>query len=153
MFIFTAARSSVMGNFTIIDHTADIAVEVSATSLWDLFEEGGKALVSLVVDGFQYSFFRKKKLKYSARSHEELLVAFLNDLNFFLMVKKWIFEKIIKFELQQNQHCLELSLVITGSKFNLQTVSFQMEIKAVTFHNLKISKSGDNYKAILIFDT
>jgi protein archease len=141
-----------MGNYQTIDHTADIAIEISGNSLEDLFQTAYQAWYETVLGHARCLSQVKKRKKLQAFSPEELLVNFVSELNFWLMVKKWIVARIEKLELSEENGQLTLKVIATGQSFDPEKHELQAEVKAVTFHQLEIKQRGNNLYTRLVFD-
>jgi SHS2 domain-containing protein len=142
-----------MGQYNFVDHTADIAIEVTATSFKDLLQTAAKALLNLVLSEINYSSLTSKKLEYNAQSLEELLIEFLNELNFLILVKNWIFKSVAAYEIKRNNNFFQLKMKIIGGKFKVKDSTIKTEIKAATFHNLEIQKVSKGFKTTIVLDT
>jgi SHS2 domain-containing protein len=142
-----------MGQFNFVDHTADVAIEVKATSFKDLLQTAAKALLNLVLGEINYSSVTSKELEYHAQSLEELLIEFLNELNFLILVKSWVFKSMVIYELKREDNFFNLKMKIIGSKLNVKAYTIKTEIKAATFHNLEIQKISGGFKTTIILDT
>ncbi len=130
--------------------TADIGISVRGKTIGELFQNAAKGLSSLLVkDVKEYMPNEKKeKFKFSAQSYESLLVKFLNELLYlyetdFLHFTKAEFGKLTEMELKGNIYFKRL-------KENAFIPNY--DIKAVTYHNLKIIKKRVYYYADIIFD-
>jgi SHS2 domain-containing protein len=138
------------GTYNFIDHTADIAVKVSADSLEELFITSAKALLACTAEEISFRSTEKKRLNLNEYSSEELLVSFLNELNFFFSSKKWLLRNIEKIKIEEYENIWQLKTECTGSS----EVDYipKDEIKAVTFHQMEIKFSRDIYETIIVFD-
>lgn len=127
-----------------IDHTADIALRIWATSINDLFRlalEAMNNVVEYVVDQDDPGKFEEFRIKDLDR--ESMLVSLLNDCNYKIQQEK-ICSKITEI-------CVE-NEKIRGKYFHQKILSYQTEIKAVTFHNLAIHHSEKGYDVEIVFD-
>jgi SHS2 domain-containing protein len=84
------------GKYNYIDHTADIAVRVTADSMEELFISAAEALMESSVESVNFRETEKKRINLNEYSPEELLVSFLSELNFFFTVRKWLLKKLIQ---------------------------------------------------------
>lgn len=132
-----------------LSHTADIAFEIEAESLEELFGEAFRVWFISVVD---YSEFEPKDsicIEMKADSLEQLLVEFLNEVNFLLLVKKIICISVEEIKIDEKSFSL-------FAKMNYQPLSEKIElkeeIKSVTYHQMEIVKIEDRYKARVVFD-
>ena len=71
-----------------IEHTADIAFDVFADSFEELFIESARAWRISVVGDVAGKALSNRLINLTAESLEELLVNFLNELNYLLTTKK-----------------------------------------------------------------
>lgn len=141
-----------MGKYQTIDHTADIALEISGNSLEDLFQTAYLAWYETVLGHIRFLSQGRKRIKLQADSPEELLVNFISEMNFWLMVKKWIAVGIEKLEISEKEGKLTLHLVATGQSLDFKEHVLQVEVKAVTFHQMEIKQSGPNFYTRMVFD-
>ncbi len=140
------------GNYQYIDHTADIAVEVSAENYEDLFIVSAQAWKDSVLNELSPDNLEEKILEFNENSIEELLVHFLSELNYLLLGGKWITTgvkqiKIIKIEKEWN-----LRAVILGIPLDAQKHNIKIEIKAVTFHQMDVKYKDGKFQTRIVFD-
>ncbi len=140
------------GRYNFIDHTADIAVEVSAENFEDLFIISAKAWRDSVIDEISLTNPQEKVLEFDDDSLEELLVHFLSELNYFLLGKKWIAVSVRQIKINKIEIGWRLSAAILGVPVDEQKHKIKIEIKAVTFHQLDIKFINGEYKTRIVFD-
>ena len=129
--------------FLEIPHSADLALQVWAASLSGLFIQAAKGMYSLLrIENHKGSeVFRK--LVMQEIDFENLLVSFLNELLNDLQQNKKVYDQ---FRVEINHPALIGDL--TG-----KTISgVGREIKAVTYHDLKIIKTKSGYQTTIVFD-
>ncbi len=139
------------GSYKQIDHTADIAFEVSGNSLEELFKASSKAWLTSVIDVTTFSQSENKKIKLSSYSKEQLLVDFLSELNFYLFTKKWLCYSVDDLSIVRKMDDWSLFASLTGNNINFK-IHLKQEIKAITFHQMNIKKSGNVFSTLLVFD-
>lgn len=132
-----------------LSHTADIAFELEADSLEELFTEAFNVWLLSVVELNDFNSDSSYEVKLKADSLEQLLVDFLNELNFLLLVKKLLSVKVEKLIINEIDIslCAELRII----KIN-DTIELKDEIKSVTYHQMEIVRSEGKYKARVVFD-
>lgn len=138
--------------YKFIDHTADIAVEVSGNSYEELFLAALNGWKDSVIELSEVKREAvEKNISLEEDSPEELLVSFLQELNYLLESKKNfpLDIKNIKIEKIDKAFLLE-STILFGNI--LVEDNIKAEIKAVTFHQLDIKKVNGIYKTIIVFD-
>lgn len=129
--------------FRVINHIADWQIEVWAPDLSSLFVQAANGMYAL--SGLQVTKKQKIKRSFALEYHdtERLLVSFLNELLFYIENEHLgFYDFLLNFTDQS------LLVNMMGSK----TSSLKKEIKAVTFHNLKIIKDVNGFKVKIVFD-
>jgi len=138
-------------SYKFVDHTADIAVEISGSSLDELFIAGAEAWLVSVVGELNIEDDDSMELELSAESKEELLVTFLNELNYLLITKKWLCSSIQSIKIFDDVDGCELSTELKGIKLK-DDIQLKQEIKSVTYHQLHIVEKDGGYSTLLVFD-
>ncbi|MHC4537783.1 MAG: archease [Planctomycetota bacterium] len=139
-----------MSQFDIIDHTADIGVTVYGKYLKDLFTNAAHAMFSLManLDNMEEKIIRK--IEITAPDQESLLVSWLNELLYIYDAEYMLFKRFDIIHLDENR----LKAKASGEKINLERHELKTDIKAATYHMLKIEKTvNDSFRAQIIFDT
>ncbi|MFA5200525.1 MAG: archease [Candidatus Omnitrophota bacterium] len=135
-------------NYELLDHTADIGIRVKASSLKDLFRNAGLALTAISTEKQKIINPEKHKIiiTQKAANVEELLVNWLNELLSAAQAEGLVFEDIRINEINEQ---LVDAVAVGASPVNYKT---NFEIKAATYHQLKVRKSGSTWQAEVIFD-
>jgi len=141
-----------MGQYRQIDHTADIAVAVTGKDLKDLFRTASKAWRKLVTGNSKISNADRRVFHLQSATAEELLVDCLSELNYLLITKHWIFKDFKDLQIGQNSSGITLDAFIYGEPFIEGKHFVEVEIKAVTFHQMVIKKVQQRYETTIIFD-
>lgn len=132
-----------------LSHTADIAFELEADSLEELFVEAFNVWLLSVVELTDFNPNSSYQVKLKADSLEQLLVDFLNEFNFLLLVKKLLSVKVGKLMINETDISLyaEVRIIILNDSIELKE-----EIKSVTYHQMEIVRSEGKYRARVVFD-
>lgn len=138
-------------NYKFIDHTADIAVKLEGSTLEEMFNAGAEAWLVSVIEKNNLKADDLLDIDIIANSKEELLVSFLNELNFLLSTKKWLCLSIQSIKIFEDSKGCEVSAELNGVtvKKNLQ---LKQEIKSVTYHQMAIVKKRNIYSTRVVFD-
>ena len=114
------------------EHTADWELEVWAPTLPALFEQAARGMYAL--SGIVLKPFPRKvrQMKLAAVDPESLLVGFLQELLYLEETAGLGFDQ---FDIRIRD--LDLDAILTGAPI----LAISKEIKAVTYHNLKIGES------------
>lgn len=136
-------RSSLAG-FEEVEHTADWAYRVWATSLEDLFVQAARGLYTLV--GLQIVADPPivRELYLTGIDRESLLVAWLNELIHLQDCEKLGFDQLEILQLEATS----LRAKLTGG----HTTQWLKDIKAATYHNLEIKSTETGFETTLVLD-
>ncbi len=138
--------------YQFIEHMADIAVEIVSESIEKLFSDACMAWNEAVLSNKNPQFIDSKKFIFTAQSNEELLVELLSELNYQLFVKRWVFTSVKNILLEKHEDNFHLVVEIFGQPLNEIDHEIKVEVKAVTFHQMKIERIYNNYTTIIVFD-
>ncbi|MFH1721012.1 MAG: archease [Candidatus Altiarchaeota archaeon] len=135
-------------DFDFLDHTADFKFRAYGSSLEDAFENSAKALFSYISDFNLISSRIEKRFDCVAETREELLHHFLTELIFLFESEELLF---CGFEVSISDG--NLSAVLKGEKYNPKMHRLFAEVKAVTYHDLKIEEDGGQWVIEVLCDT
>jgi len=140
-----------MKEFEIIDHTADIGIVAYGKTKREVFINAAKGMFEIIAGenrDLKENFYAKIILE--AKSLEDLLIAWLNELLYISEVKLVILNKFKIKELSDGQ----IKAEVGGTKINHLSVRIKREVKAVTYHRLEIKKDEESglWSAQVIFD-
>lgn len=127
-----------------IEHTADWELEVWAPNFSTLLEQAARGMYTLAGTHLQPGPRLIKQLSLKSLDAESLLVDFLDELLWLGEDEGLAFEQF-KISIQNNS---SLDAVLVGALIAQQT----KEIKAVTYHNLRIIKSLRGLEVRIVFD-
>jgi len=134
--------------FEIIDHTADIGIVAYGADIKQVFANAALGLFNLMADLDDFKEDIQRQLELSAEDVEVLLVEWLNELIYIFDVEHIIFKRFEIDELTTNQ----IRARCFGEKLKPGKHKLEREIKAATYHMLRISKDDGSYKVQVIFD-
>jgi SHS2 domain-containing protein len=129
--------------FRDVDHTADVALDVWAPDLQDLFIQAAFGMYHLMNIQYAEKPGVLKHFNFSAPDQESLLVRFLSEVLFSAESERVAFDPI---SLEISGKAMELT--VTPRPILFQTRS----VKAVTFHNLSIRLDPGRYSVTIVFD-
>jgi SHS2 domain-containing protein len=131
-----------------VDHTADAGIVVEATDLARLFERAAWGMFSVTTDVAAVRATETSHISIDAPDRVVLLVRWLSELNYRHVTEHRIFSKFEVVTLSE-QH---LEANISGEIFDPARHAIFTEIKAVTFHDLRLERDGRGWKAQIILD-
>jgi SHS2 domain-containing protein len=130
------------------DHTADLGLRIRAPDLDGLFAEAGQALFSVIVEDLT-SVEPKQRLEFRLEGDERefLLFDWLKELLYHFDSEHWLGSR---FEVHVSQNGLEASA--WGEPLDPARHRLLHEVKAITYHGLKIEQTRDGWLAEVIVD-
>lgn len=146
----TATRRPVLNSrIQILDHTADIGIQVQADSLQELLIGAGRAMMRIIMEELPAAGEVTVPVRISFDDYEQLLVHWLSELNYLLQIKKVLFLGCRDAVLTTNQ----LSCTVQGAAVTAGRMKWRTEIKAVTYYNILLQQQADRtWKARAYFD-
>jgi SHS2 domain-containing protein len=137
-----------MGYYKLIEHTADLGITVWGKSLKELFANAACALYELISDTHLIRPVTSFHIKVDALDRDDLLKNWLSELLYYFHVKDIL---LSRFEIESINDNSVISIV-SGEKIDKARHPLKHEIKAVTFHGLKIMKHSSRLQTDIIFD-
>ena len=135
-------------DFETIDHTADIGIMAYGDDLKQVFANAARGLFSLITELDTVAVKEKRGIKVTAPDREALLVNWLNELIYLCEAKELLFNRFDIITITDTQ----LKATGYGEKINLAKHELKTQVKAATYHMLKIEQHEDGYRAQVIFD-
>lgn len=134
--------------FKVIEHGADVGVEVHGKDLAELFEGAGLAIMSLVIDPSELKPEERVEVELEANDPEELMFRWLNELIFTIDSRELL---PCSFDVKEiNERYIRASVEV--EKMNPGRHHPQEELKAATYHRMKVEPGGEGWMARVILD-
>jgi SHS2 domain-containing protein len=130
------------------EHTADLGLRVRAPNLDQLFVEAAQALFSAIVDDLQ-TVELKQRVDVELHDNDRALLLFdwLNELLYRFDTEHLLFGK---FEARIKDDALKATA--WGEPLDMSRHTLGHEVKAITYHGLRVEKEGDGWLAEVIVD-
>jgi SHS2 domain-containing protein len=129
--------------FLEISHTADWSIKVWAPDLAGLMEASGRGMYALMECQVHPEPVIERYIMLQGEDAEAMLVAFLNELLYYLEQEKIEFT-IFNIQIDQKR----LTALLGGGI----VLGQRKEIKAVTYHNLSIQQVQDRLETTIVLD-
>lgn len=134
--------------FETFDHTADLGLRMRAATLDDLFAEAGQALFSTIVEDLA---------AVQPRDHDRVTIAGTNRE---YLLFDWLKELLYRFDAEHKLFCrfkvvigpAGLEAEVWGEPLDLERHVLNHEVKAITYHGLKVEQTPDGWLAEVIVD-
>ncbi|MCM8797594.1 MAG: archease [Candidatus Omnitrophica bacterium] len=135
-------------NFEILEHTADLGIRVKGRDIKELFINAALALFQIAAEKLPAVSEEKHEIivNQTGSDMEELLVNWLNELLSLSSAEGLIFEKIQVHNISDKS----IEALVTGS--DIRNYKVNCEIKAATYHGLKVEKDRFGLTAEVILD-
>jgi SHS2 domain-containing protein len=136
--------------YEVFDHTADIGIRIKAATLEDLFREAGEALFSLIVANLE-DVEPRQRLSFSLSlrndEYDYLLFDWLNELLFTFDTRQIV---LSKFDAKISSSGLQATAL--GESIDPARHRLEHEVKAITYHGLKVTQEDEQWLAEVIVD-
>jgi SHS2 domain-containing protein len=138
-----------MAPYDLVDHTADLGIVVRGETLEDLFVEAGRALFDLLVEVRNAPAESFSELIVKGKDLEDLMVNWLRELLYLFNGEEKVVSSVEMVRMEAT--LLEARL----GWFHVFKVECQVlsEIKAVTYHQIRVEPKPSGFEAQVIFDT
>lgn len=139
-----------------IDHTADVAIRITARDAAEFFQEAlrGFNLILLGEEGSRrVQPADEVPVVLECSDSETLLVDFLNELIYLFDARRQIFARLNVESVTIEGAVASLQGQLMGEAFDTERHVFETEVKAATFHDLEIRRTESGLlTADLVFD-
>lgn len=135
-------------NYELIEHTADVGIRVNGRDLKELFTNTALAMFDIIAEKPKKTTLKQEeiKIKQQADNLEELFINWLNELLSLSSVKELIFSAFKINKLDKTN----IEAIAIGQDFKNYKVN--SEIKAATYHRLKLEETKTGWVVEVIFD-
>jgi len=130
------------------DHTADLGIEVYGKDQRELFVNAARALFDLITDLDKIEAKTSLTLNIEAVDREDLLVSWLRELLYFHQSEGYLLNDFVLQDLEEQS----LRATVKGEVYETNRHELLREIKAVTYHQLKITQEKERWVARMVFD-
>jgi len=137
-----------MRRYELLDHTADIGIVAFGRDLPEAFGNAAYAMFDILTDTDKIREMDRFDLRVSASNIEELLVTWLDELLYRYETERLICKRFVIDDMDD----VSLRATVFGEKLDPARHEVKLEIKSVTYHQLKVEKTDDGWRAQVIFD-
>ena len=136
--------------FEVFEHTADIGVHLRSPTVEQLFAEAGRAVAALVLDNPGTIEHRQSvSLEMEAEDIEGLFVDWLSELIYRFEAEHVLFGD---FSITVSDDHRQLRAECRGEPVDWNRHAPRYELKAVTYHQLRVAQTPTGWEASVIFD-
>ena len=130
-----------------LEHTGDLAIEVTAATREELFAHSLVAMARLMVEEDGIAAAERREIRCDASDDADMIRDLLAAaLNLFLI------DGFIWREAEVKIHDEAVIAALAGEQYDSRRHQLLEEIKAVTYHRLAVEQIGDTWRATIVFD-
>lgn len=134
--------------FETFEHTADIGLRMRADNLDSLFEEAARALFALIVANPEtIRPVQQVAIELRGTRRDDLLFDWLAELLYLLDTRHMLFSQ---FEVHITDN--HLTATVHGEPIDPKRHTLAQEVKAITYHALKVERTAGGWLAEVIVD-
>lgn len=140
-----------MKRYEFFEHTADVAVRVYGGSLKELFTSAALAMYSVLVakkGNRPRAVLKEVAILAKEEELEDLLKGWLDELLFYFSTEHLILHRIKALNIEDGA----LQAKVLLETWDKDRFEAKDEIKAVTYHELKVERIRNRWQAHIIFD-
>jgi SHS2 domain-containing protein len=138
--------------FKEIEHTADVGIIAYGKTMEELFENAACGMLYISYGNLSIDANLSLKIDIEEPDETHLLVAWLSEINYLTLTNDFLTHNIKGMKITHSEKSARLEAEISGTQAGTFLDFFNTEIKAVTYHKLKIKKKKDQYECQVIFD-
>jgi len=140
----------VPAGYEFFEHTADVGAVVRGATLPRLFENAARALFDLICDRRTARPRRAVRIVVRGSSLEDLLVRWLSELLYRLETEDLVFSS---FKVERVDRLLFRARgTARGERIDRARHRLRREVKAVTYHQIRLVRGRSAWRVRLVFD-
>jgi len=132
----------------LVEHTADIGIRCWGSSVEELFVEAARALFEVMLGPTVATRDEALCLELHGYGFEELLVAWLNELLYRFEIENFLPGEIVFEQLEAQR----LRVRLKGERYDQQRWPIERQVKAATYHLLRIERPAGSWLATIYLD-
>jgi SHS2 domain-containing protein len=134
--------------FEILEHPSDLGIEAHGNSIQEVFRNAAQGLISVIAEASQIESRQERMVMLDAFDRENLLVRWLTEILYLYDAEKFLTADV-RFELLTDT-LLQASLL--GEPFDASKHELKLDVKAITYHQLKVENHDGDWIARVFVD-
>ena len=134
--------------YTLLDHTADLRIRVSGADPADLFKNAGLALFDLITRPDRLKRREVIEVVVTGDDPVDLMVNYLRELLYLWTGKEKLVKMIDILQISETS----VSARVSADHYQPHRHTILHEIKAVTYHQIEVSRMANDWQAMVVFD-
>jgi SHS2 domain-containing protein len=137
--------------YSFIDHTADVAADLTGRTLAELFGAAAQALTDTITELERVRPLVTQSVTLEAGSIETLLVDWLNELIYRFEVQNMLFcDASVTVEAREDRWAL--AATVAGELFDPARHPSRVLVKGATYHGLEVTGQAGDWRARIVLD-
>jgi SHS2 domain-containing protein len=141
-------RSTMQSYYTLLDHTADLRIRVTGDDPADLYRNAGLALFDLINRSDRLESREVIEIDVTGDDPADLMVNYLRELLYLWTGNEKLVKMIDILQISDTA----VSARVSTDRYQPQRHTILHEIKAVTYHQIEVSRTTDGWQARVVFD-
>ena len=137
-----------MERFRILEHPADIGFEAFGSTREEVFANAARALFHLIIDLDSVEPRAEVAVQVEGSDPASLLVNWLSELLYLNDAEGWFFSE---FEVERLDD-RSLAARVRGEEFDRARHRAQLQVKAITYHQLTLERTAEGWQARVYVD-
>ncbi|HTW90230.1 MAG TPA: archease [bacterium] len=134
--------------YRLLEHTSDVKAEIYGSDLAELFTNAATCLFDLILDRDKVRETVRQPVYLETESLSELFLDWLRELLFLFSTRSLAIARI-EINSVEPTH---ISATVYGEEFDRERHGLKVEVKTPTYHQYRIDKTDDGYRATVILD-
>ena len=131
-----------------LEHTSDIKVEIYGADLAELFTNAAACLFDLILDIRRVRETQSVPVSLESANLSGLFLDWLRELLFLFSTRSLAIRRVEIDSIEPTQ----INAIVFGEEFNAERHGLRVEVKTPTYHEYRIEKGEDGYRATVILD-
>ncbi len=136
-----------MSKFEFLEHTSDLKIRAHGATLDESFSNAALAIFSAMTDINAVNPVEWRKIELKAADIDALLHDWLTELIFLFSTEHMLFK-----DFSVSISGGKLTAIATGESFNPEKHTIEKEVKAITYHDMKIVQGDDDWMIEVVCD-
>jgi SHS2 domain-containing protein len=134
--------------FRILEHPADVGIEATGASLKEAFEHAARGLISMITDIDCINTNEERFIQLKGSDIQNLLVKWLSEILYLYDGENFLVGDV---EIERISPT-NLEAIVRGESVDETRHPMKMDIKAITYHQLKVQEKTDGCVVRVFFD-
>jgi SHS2 domain-containing protein len=134
--------------YRLLEHTSDIKVEIYGADLAELFTNAATCLFDLILDRKKVRETESVPVSLKSADLPELFLDWLRELLFLFSTRSLAIRRVEISSIEPTK----VHATVFGEQFDQERHGLKVEVKTPTYHEYRIDKTDDGYRAAMILD-